>query len=74
MDPEFRIYKRIDAVDLEVEIEKGCTKARYHFMSEKEGGNIRRFLVMITILTVTTMIEIHSKNLMLKTRLQTTPT
>ena len=45
MDPEFRIYKRIDAVDLEVEIEKGCTKARYHFMSEKEGGNIRNIQV-----------------------------
>ena len=36
VDPEYRVYKRIDDVDIEVEIEKGCTKARYHFMSEKK--------------------------------------
>ena len=36
MDPEYRVYKRIDEVDIETEIEKGCTKARYHFMSVNE--------------------------------------
>ena len=25
-DPEFRVYKRIDEIDLEVEIEKGCKR------------------------------------------------
>merc|ERR1712030_280966 len=34
LNPEYRVYKRIDDIDLEVEIEKGCTKARYHFMGE----------------------------------------
>ena len=36
LDPGYRVYKRIDEVDIEVEIEKGCTKARYHFMSESD--------------------------------------
>ena len=39
LDPEYRIYKRIDEVYIEVEIEKGCTKARYHFMSENDNPN-----------------------------------
>ena len=39
LDPEFRVYKRIDEIDLEVEIEKGCTKARYHFMG-KDNNNL----------------------------------
>ena len=36
LDPEYRVYKRIDEVDIEVEIEKGCTKARYHLMGESD--------------------------------------
>ena len=39
LEPEYRVYKRIDEVDLEVEIEKGCTKARYHFMGENNDNN-----------------------------------
>ena len=39
LNPEYRVYKRIDDVDLEVEIEKGCTKARYHFMGEDNNNN-----------------------------------
>jgi hypothetical protein len=39
LDPEYRVYKRIDEVDLEVEIEKGSTKARYHFMCENNNNN-----------------------------------
>ena len=37
-DPEFRVYKRINEIDLEVEIEKACTKARYNFMGEEENN------------------------------------
>lgn len=39
LNPEYRVYKRIDDIDLEVEIEKGCTKARYHFMGEDNNNN-----------------------------------
>ena len=28
MDPRFMLYRKIDEIDIEVEIEKGCTKAR----------------------------------------------
>ena len=38
LDPEYRVYKRIDEIDLEVEIEKGYTKARYSFMSENNNN------------------------------------
>ena len=37
LDPEYRVYKRIDEIDLEVEIQKGCTKARCHFMSDNNN-------------------------------------
>jgi hypothetical protein len=33
------VYKRIDEADLEVEIEKGCTRARYHFMGENNNNH-----------------------------------
>ena len=36
-DPEFRVYERNNEINLEVEIEKACTKARYHFMGEEEN-------------------------------------
>ena len=38
LSPEYRVYKRIDDIDLEVEIEKACTKARYHFMGEDDNN------------------------------------
>ena len=43
MDPKFMLYKQITEIDIEVEIEKGCTKARYCLMNEinnnDENGN-----------------------------------
>ena len=36
MVPGFMMYEKIDDLNIEVEIEKGCTKSRYHFMSEVE--------------------------------------
>ena len=34
MSPGFMMYEKIDDLNIEVEIEKGCTKSRYHFMGE----------------------------------------
>ena len=39
MNPSFMRYERIDDLS-EVEIEKGCTKARYHFMFERNNSNV----------------------------------
>ena len=45
MNPRFMTYPKIDEIEVEVEIEKGCTKARYQFMNEdknetaKDGEN-----------------------------------
>ena len=38
MDPRYRIFKRIDDIEIEVEIEKGMTKARYSWMNENNGN------------------------------------
>ena len=35
--PQYRVYKPIDKVDLEVEIEKGCVKVRNHFMDDNNN-------------------------------------
>ena len=39
LDPKYRVYKRIDEIDLEVEIENGCIKERYHFIGENNNQN-----------------------------------
>ena len=39
MNPNYRVFKRIDEVDIEVEVEKGMTKARYSWMNENNGNN-----------------------------------
>ena len=37
MNPKYMTYPKIDEIEAEVEIEKGCTKARYHFMNTNEN-------------------------------------
>ena len=39
MNPKFMTYEKIDDLSIEVEIEKGCTKARYSWMSQNNGTN-----------------------------------
>ena len=39
MDPRFMLYMKIDEIDIEVEIEKGCTKARYALMDVNENNS-----------------------------------
>ena len=39
INPKFMTYSKIDELEIEVEIEKGCTKARYSWMSNDNNNN-----------------------------------
>ena len=39
MSPKYMTYPKIDTTETEVEIEKGCMKARYQLMNENENNN-----------------------------------
>ena len=37
INPKYMAYPRIDEIEAEVEIKKGCTKASYHFMNNDDN-------------------------------------